>query len=60
MRKHNKSDMTVSEQLDYIKEQICDDYCKYPEDCRSFIKDPDEAWEYLMRTHCATCPLNEL
>ena len=60
MRRNNKADMTISEQFESIKEQMCDKYCKWPEMSRSAHKDPDEAFEWLMHNHCEHCPLQEL
>ena len=58
-RKNNKLDMTIVEQLQNIKDKICDDYCIYRSMAFSQHKDVDEAEEYLSR-YCEECPLNEL
>lgn len=60
MRKHNKEDMTVCEQIEAIKEQICRDYCKNTEAYLSTYKDPDEAEEKLLADMCNFCPLCRL
>ena len=60
MRKNNKADMTISEQLESIKERICDGYCKYPELAKLTHDDSDEALEWMMRDCCEHCPLMEL
>ena len=45
--------------LELIKEQICDDYCKYRDMAFCQHKDVDEA-EYWLEEYCAKCPLNEM
>lgn len=60
MRKTNKSDMTITEQFEVIKEKMCGGYCKYPQVSLENTKDPDEAQEWLEDNFCNTCPLNEL
>lgn len=52
MRKNNKLDMTVREQLEQIKAEICDKYCKYT----NFVElEPDE-----LEKECEYCPLRKL
>lgn len=60
MRKNNIQDMTITEQIENVKEQICDKYCKFPELSEQTIDDPDEAFEWLQHNHCNDCPLNRL
>ena len=60
MRQNNKADMTVTEQIEAIKEQICDDYCKHTEAYLSCYKDPDEAQQKLLADMCNFCPLTRL
>lgn len=61
MRKNNKSEMTITEQFEVIKEKMCGGYCKYPEVAeRLSIGDPDEAQEWLKDNFCNNCPLKEL
>lgn len=56
MRKNNKMDMNIVEQLNVIAEKICDQYCKYPG-----IWDAEkEKCELCDSEHCRNCPLNEL
>ena len=59
-RANNKNDMTISEQLEAIKNRMCDDYCKMPEHYLSMIKDPDEANDVMIHAECIHCPLSEL
>ena len=59
-RSNNKTDMTITEQLEAIKTRFCDNYCKMPEQYLSMIKDPDEAYELMQNTECLKCPLREL
>ena len=58
-RKNNKLDMTIIEQLEQIKERMCDDYCIYRSMAFSTNKDPDDAEKYLEQ-YCAECPLDQL
>lgn len=58
-RKNNKQDMTIVEQLEQIKEKMCEEYCIYRSMAFSTNKDVDAAEEYLAE-YCEECPLNEL
>lgn len=60
MRKKNKADMTIPEQIAVVREKICDDYCKYTEQYRGCYKDPDEAQEKLLADICQYCVMREL
>ena len=61
MTRHvNKLDMTIGEQMEAIKEDICRDYCKHTEAYLSTYKDPDEAEEKLLADMCNFCPLTRL
>ncbi len=60
MRKTNKAEMTITEQIEVIKEKMCGGYCKYPDVAKEAIGDPDEAQEWLQDNFCNNCPLNEL
>ena len=52
MRKNNKLDMTVREQLEEIRAELCDSYCKYT----SVIElEPDE-----LEKECEYCPFTKL
>ena len=59
-RHNNKMDMTIAEQVEAVKEQICRDYCKHTEEYLSCYKDPDEAEEKLLADMCNFCPLSRL
>ena len=50
MRRNNIADMTITEQIEKVKEDICDEYCKYPEQTRKEHKDAEEAYEALLET----------
>lgn len=56
-RKVNKERMTIGEQLEAIAGEICDSYCKYPDEAGKKFEDPDEAMEWVGVTHCENCPL---
>lgn len=47
---------TVVKQIDAICEDICDFYCKYPEQ----YGPGDDELARLMADHCEDCPLNKL
>lgn len=52
MRKNNKLDMTVIEQIEVIKAEICDKYCKYTTVIMLEADDLDKECQY--------CPLKRL
>jgi len=60
MRKKNKAEMTITEQITAVREKICDSYCRYTEQYLSCYKDPDEAWEKQCADICNFCPMREL
>ncbi|MGN0417032.1 hypothetical protein [Anaerostipes faecalis] len=49
--KEESKNKTVTDILEEVKQQICDDYCKYP----TLIDDIEE-----LDTKCTECPLNKL
>lgn len=52
--------MTIPQELEQIVNEVCDKYCKFPEQTLSQYKDPDEAGEHLINDFCENCPLNKL
>ena len=52
--------MGVIRDLYKVIEQVCDKYCKYPEQYESKYDDPDEAWEKMYEEKCDNCPLSKL
>lgn len=50
---------SVTDVLEEVKEDICDNYCKYVEEYGG-INFTDEQLERLMAERCDTCPLNRL
>lgn len=46
---------TVSEIIDEVRLEICDNYCKYMDSVVS-----DEDYEEVILKHCDDCPLNRL
>lgn len=51
---------TVSELMQEIVDDICDNYCKWWDYyCKSY-KDVEDAEEHLLSDHCDNCPLNRL
>lgn len=57
MRKKNKVDMTVTEQLNAISDRMCEEYCKYYEKMKDM--DEEESEKYA-DVYCLNCPLGEL
>lgn len=55
-RKTDKIAMTISEQLDYVADQVCYGYCRYHERLeKGTIKKKE-----LKDLYCSTCPLKEI
>lgn len=55
-RLKNAEEMTVPQLLDKISGEMCDKYCKFPDQASKESKDED----YLYRTYCDKCPMNKL
>lgn len=56
MRRNNPLDMTINEQIEKIKEEICDHICKHPERATSGVTTQEELDDI-----CANeCPLRRL
>lgn len=51
---------TITKQIEKIKEDICDNYCKFHEQYQFTDPDDEEAFEQMLRSHCESCPLNKL
>lgn len=54
------SKQSKAEKLESIKEDICDNYCKFPWECSLEHEDPEEGYEAMLKERCADCPLNRL
>ena len=52
------SEMTINEQLQKMLEQMCDEYCKYPN--MTPPEGKDDNWLYEDGSPCEKCPLNNL
>ena len=50
---------TISEIIEEVKCEICDNYCKYPKIAYELYKDIDEAETELEMT-CKSCPLERM
>lgn len=59
MRKNNIQNMTISEQVEAIKAEICKDYCKHLERLELDLE-ADEAQQILEDDYCSDCPLVRL
>lgn len=47
---------SITEQIEEIKEDICNNYCKYPDTW----DEQKEGCELIDSEHCQNCPLNRL
>lgn len=56
----NMSEKTITDLLEEIEKEICDNYCKYPEICLAEVKDPDLAEDRLYDKYCEKCPFNRI
>ena len=56
----NEEMESIAMQIEKIKEEMCDHYCKYQKESLERIKDPDDAAKWLMREYCEHCPLTRL
>ncbi len=52
------TNMTMAEITEEIKTQICDHYCKYPEQYK--VKNDDINFDRMMQERCNDCILNLL
>lgn len=64
-RRNNPADMTVREQIEDVREKVCDNYCKYPAAYYdSYLADiyetEDQANEAMQHEQCEKCPLMRL
>ena len=50
----------VKKSLERIASEMCDGYCKYPEQYVSADGDEDAQTERLVREHCDQCPIAQL
>lgn len=53
----------LEDQLEDIKSEICNDYCKYLAECNNKNLDEkmkDATWEDMQDKVCSICPLNRL
>lgn len=51
---------TVTTMLEKVKEQVCEQVCKWPEAYLSVHKDPDEANEKMLIEQCTYCPSQKI
>ena len=56
---------TITAQFEEIKEQMCDKYCKYPDEVHQRylldeFENEEDKFEYLMEHYCKDCPLQKL
>lgn len=62
MRTKNKEDMSVIEQIEAIKTEVCDKYCRFPQAVHEmWLKEEIEDRDgFLEEKYCSSCPLSEL
>lgn len=48
------------QRLEEIKEDMCDNYCRFPREYFLEREDPEEGFDLMMSERCANCPLNDL
>lgn len=60
MNDTEKSVLTISQQFETIKEEMCDYYCKFPKESRLKFEDGEDAMEWLQKEYCEDCPLGRL
>ena len=58
-------DMSISEQVEAIKTEVCDRICKWPEHISYLwlheeIAEDEDQYEYLQANYCCNCPLTKL
>lgn len=53
--RHQMKEKTISQLLEEVANEICDNYCKYPAEYNS-----KKEFEELLDTHCLNCPLSKL
>ena len=55
--------MTVQKMLEEICNEICDNYCKYPQEVQNkYLRgeiNENEKEDYMMEHYCDKCPLTE-
>lgn len=54
------NNMNISNELAKIAEEICDKYCKYPQEYVEKYGDGDESMEKLADEKCNYCPVCRL
>ena len=52
--------VSIQDALARTATEMCDCYCKYPEEFRSKYKDIDEATEHMYEEACNRCPMIDL
>jgi hypothetical protein len=57
VRRKNKMDMTISEQIQNVSDRVCHEICKYYAKNKN-LSSAD--YEKIMQEHCLHCPIIEL
>lgn len=53
-RRNNPQNMSIMEQIEEIKEEMCDNYCRYT------AMSCDDVSAEQMESYCKSCPLTRL
>lgn len=59
-RKNNPADMSIMEQIEAIKTEVCDKICIFRQQPKLLDEEDAEAQERLYIEHCNECPLTRL
>lgn len=59
-REYERKHPTVTNEIEMVKSEICDNYCKYLEEYLSRYEDPDVAHDTMLDEQCVCCPLQRL
>ena len=51
---------TVTQQIDEVKKDMCEQYCRWPIAYKRDYKDSEQAFERCLKDKCGDCPLNRL
>ena len=63
-RRNNQADMSISEQIEAIKTEVCDKYCRFPQAVHEMWLrgeiEHEECADKLATDYCTSCPLTRL
>ena len=56
----DRNGMKKTDEIEQIKEDMCDNFCKWPEWYLMNYEDSEEAHDAMVEDMCSECPLNRL